>query len=70
MRSRTLGERCSLFRGGQTEAVRYPITTRGSSLLEQEANIEEENETKNLPAFAGLLDPAIPEASYLWIPVP
>lgn len=41
VRSRTLGERCSLFRGGQTEAVRYPITTRGSSLLEQEANIEE-----------------------------
>lgn len=41
--------------------MRYHLTTKGGSLLAQEAIIEEENEA-NLPAFVGPLDPAIPEA--------
>ena len=55
--------------GRGTHFVGYYVSTRGSSLPGQEAIIEEENEA-NLPAFAGPLDPAIPQASYLWIPVP
>ena len=47
--------------------MRYHLTTKGGSLPTKEAIIEEENEA-NLPAFVGPLDPAIPEASYLWIP--
>ena len=48
--------------------MRYHLTTKAGCLPAQEAIIEEESEA-NLLAFVEPLDPAIPEASYLWIPV-
>ena len=72
VRPGTFGKRCSLFLRWLDWSCEIPSYHQGrggggGSLPTREAIIEEENEA-NLPAFVGPLDPAIPEASYLWIP--